>query len=53
MQERVASKVAAAATNKTVQKKVGQAVRNLAENEEAQAKAASMLGSLVQAAIGR
>jgi len=53
VQEQVASKVSAAATNKTVQKKVGKMVRDFANDEEAQAKAASVFGSLIHTAMNR
>jgi hypothetical protein len=45
--------VSAAATNKTVQKKVGKMVRDFAENEDAQKKAASFLGSMIKSAASR
>mgnify|MGYP001048834708 CR=1 FL=1 len=53
VQEKIASKVSAAATNKTVQKKVGKMVRDFAENEDAQKKAASFLGSMIKSAASR
>jgi hypothetical protein len=53
VQEKIASKVSAAATNKTVQKKVGKMVRDFAENEDAQKKAAGFLGSMLKSAASR